>query len=56
MIWSLDFVSKPTDIDFRFTEAGEKVRVSKRTGRIIPIPVVDSDSRDYKTKDSYIGE
>eukprot|EP00057_Strongylocentrotus_purpuratus_P033403 XP_791294.3 PREDICTED: 39S ribosomal protein L24, mitochondrial [Strongylocentrotus purpuratus] len=46
--------NKPTDIDFRYTEAGEQVRVSKRTGRIIPIPIVDSDSRDYKTKESYV--
>ncbi|XP_071498853.1 large ribosomal subunit protein uL24m-like [Diadema antillarum] len=46
--------NKPTDIEFRYTEAGEKVRVSQRTGRIIPVPIVDSDSRDYKTKDTYI--
>ncbi|XP_033108778.1 39S ribosomal protein L24, mitochondrial-like [Anneissia japonica] len=30
--------SQPTDIQFRYTEAGDRVRVSKRTGRIIPIP------------------
>lgn len=29
---------KPTTVDWRFTEEGEKVRVSSRTGRIIPKP------------------
>ncbi|XP_072037952.1 large ribosomal subunit protein uL24m-like [Amphiura filiformis] len=38
-----------TDIDFRFTEEGEKVRVSQRTGRIIPIP----DEALDKTKEMY---
>ncbi|KAG9355240.1 hypothetical protein JZ751_000078 [Albula glossodonta] len=31
---------KPTEVEWRFTEEGEKVRVSVRTGRIIPRPVV----------------
>ncbi|KAG2462934.1 RM24 protein, partial [Polypterus senegalus] len=31
---------KPTQVEWRFTEEGEKVRVSVRTGRIIPKPVV----------------
>ncbi|KAJ8267514.1 hypothetical protein COCON_G00126860 [Conger conger] len=30
---------KPTEVQWRFTEEGEKVRVSVRTGRIIPRPV-----------------
>ncbi|XP_002760159.1 large ribosomal subunit protein uL24m [Callithrix jacchus] len=29
---------KPTEIQWRFTEAGERVRVSTRSGRIIPKP------------------
>ncbi|KAG8519956.1 39S ribosomal protein L24, mitochondrial [Galemys pyrenaicus] len=29
---------KPTEIEWRFTEAGERVRVSTRSGRIIPKP------------------
>uniref|UniRef100_A0A673U2P7 Large ribosomal subunit protein uL24m n=1 Tax=Suricata suricatta TaxID=37032 RepID=A0A673U2P7_SURSU len=29
---------KPTDVEWRFTEAGERVRVSTRSGRIIPKP------------------
>ncbi|KAM8883677.1 large ribosomal subunit protein uL24m [Synchiropus picturatus] len=32
---------KPTEIEWRFTEEGERVRVSVRTGRIIPKPVVE---------------
>ncbi|XP_036693331.1 39S ribosomal protein L24, mitochondrial [Balaenoptera musculus] len=29
---------KPTEVEWRFTEAGERVRVSTRSGRIIPKP------------------
>ncbi|EHA99538.1 39S ribosomal protein L24, mitochondrial [Heterocephalus glaber] len=29
---------KPTEIEWRFTEAGERVRISARSGRIIPKP------------------
>lgn len=32
---------RPTEIEWRFTEEGERVRVSLRTGRIIPKPVVE---------------
>ncbi|XP_071795030.1 large ribosomal subunit protein uL24m-like [Asterias amurensis] len=46
--------NKPAEIDFRFTEAGDQVRVSKRTGRIIPIPPTANEHKDYKTKESYI--
>ncbi|MBN3304374.1 large ribosomal subunit protein uL24m [Amia ocellicauda] len=31
---------KPTEVEWRFTEEGEKVRVSLRTGRVIPKPVM----------------
>ncbi|XP_026156506.1 large ribosomal subunit protein uL24m [Mastacembelus armatus] len=31
---------KPTEVEWKFTEEGERVRVSVRTGRIIPKPVV----------------
>uniref|UniRef100_A0A8C9L948 Large ribosomal subunit protein uL24m n=1 Tax=Pavo cristatus TaxID=9049 RepID=A0A8C9L948_PAVCR len=30
---------KPTEVDWRYTEEGERVRVSLRTGRIIPLPL-----------------
>uniref|UniRef100_UPI0037E7209F large ribosomal subunit protein uL24m n=1 Tax=Semicossyphus pulcher TaxID=241346 RepID=UPI0037E7209F len=32
---------KPTEVEWKFTEEGERVRVSIRTGRIIPKPVVE---------------
>lgn len=41
------FFRKPTDIEWRYTEEGERVRVSVRTGRIIPKPV-------YQRKDGII--
>jgi large subunit ribosomal protein L24 len=43
-------------IEWRYTESGEKVRVSVRTGRIIPIPKAAEETRDYKTKATYKGE
>ncbi|KAL7632274.1 UNVERIFIED_CONTAM: hypothetical protein RMT77_017379 [Armadillidium vulgare] len=45
---------KPTKVEWRYTESGEKVRVSTRTGRIIPIPVMAEETVDYKTKDTYV--
>ncbi|XP_026473668.1 probable 39S ribosomal protein L24, mitochondrial [Ctenocephalides felis] len=49
----------PTDlksgpVEWRYTEEGEKVRVSVRTGRIIPIPKMASETFDYKTPSAYI--
>ncbi|XP_018333571.1 probable 39S ribosomal protein L24, mitochondrial [Agrilus planipennis] len=44
---------KATSIEWRYTEEGEHVRVSTRTGRIIPIPATNSDTIDYKTKSTY---
>ncbi|XP_054619718.1 probable 39S ribosomal protein L24, mitochondrial [Dunckerocampus dactyliophorus] len=35
------FDRKPSDVEWRYTEEGERVRVSLRTGRIIPKPVVE---------------
>ncbi|KAK1880162.1 putative 39S ribosomal protein L24 mitochondrial, partial [Dissostichus eleginoides] len=32
---------KPTEVEWKFTEEGDRVRVSLRTGRIIPKPVVE---------------
>lgn len=42
-----------TSIEWRFTEDGERVRVSTRTGRIIPIPASMEETIDYKTKRTY---
>ncbi|XP_022920766.1 large ribosomal subunit protein uL24m [Onthophagus taurus] len=44
---------KSTKIEWRFTEDGQKVRVSARTGRIIPIPATSDTTVDYKTKGTY---
>ncbi|CAG9766216.1 unnamed protein product [Ceutorhynchus assimilis] len=44
---------KSTEFEWRFTEAGEKVRVSARSGRIIPIPASVEETIDYKSKSTY---
>ncbi|KAF4524279.1 hypothetical protein B566_EDAN012042 [Ephemera danica] len=44
---------KPTNVEWRFTEAGDKVRVSARSGRILPIPKVNESTPDYKTRSTY---
>ncbi|BES99469.1 ribosomal protein L24 [Nesidiocoris tenuis] len=43
-----------TQIEWRYTEEGEKVRVSTRTGRIIPVPIGAEATHDYKTKGTYV--
>ncbi|KAK7083265.1 39S ribosomal protein L24, mitochondrial [Halocaridina rubra] len=45
--------NKPTKAEWRYTEEGEHVRVSVRTGRIIPIPKQAEETPDYKTKSTY---
>ncbi|XP_067832126.1 large ribosomal subunit protein uL24m [Heptranchias perlo] len=40
---------KPSGVDWRYTEEGEKVRVSARTGRIIPKPI-------FQRKDGIVPE
>lgn len=47
-----DFLATP--YEWRFTEEGEKVRVSSRTGRIIPIPATHDETHDYKSKAAYV--
>lgn len=46
--------NKPTDVEWRYTEGGERVRVSTRTGRLIPIPKQAAETPDYKTKSTYL--
>ncbi|KAG5672103.1 hypothetical protein PVAND_002258 [Polypedilum vanderplanki] len=43
-----------TDIEWRYTEDGERVRVSTRTGRILPIPKAHEETMDYKAKKLYL--
>uniref|UniRef100_A0A336MLY7 Large ribosomal subunit protein uL24m n=1 Tax=Culicoides sonorensis TaxID=179676 RepID=A0A336MLY7_CULSO len=47
-----DLVSTP--VEWRYTEEGEKVRVSTRTGRIIPMPKAHEETHDYKDRKIYI--
>lgn len=42
------------EAEWRFTEEGEKVRVSVRSGRIIPIPKMNEETRDYKSENTYV--
>lgn len=42
------------EVEWRFTEDGEKVRVSTRSGRIIPIPKMNDETKDYKSQTTYV--
>ncbi|OXA62470.1 hypothetical protein Fcan01_02801 [Folsomia candida] len=46
--------NKTTKVEWRFTEDGERVRVSLRTGRIIPLPPSGFETWDYKTPETYL--
>ncbi|KYQ60436.1 putative 39S ribosomal protein L24, mitochondrial [Trachymyrmex zeteki] len=43
-----------TPVEWRFTEDGHRVRVSVRSGRIIPIPVSSQETIDYKLPQLYL--
>ncbi|CAH0380894.1 unnamed protein product [Bemisia tabaci] len=45
---------KPCKTEWRYTESGEKVRVSMRSGRIIPMPKKAEATVDYKAPSLYI--
>lgn len=49
------FFRLPCEIQWRYTEKGEKVRVSVRSGRIVPVPIVARETYDFKTPTSYEG-
>ena len=42
------------DIIWSYTEDGTRVRVSTRTGRILPIPSQAMETIDYKSADTYL--
>ena len=48
--------SKPTDVEWRFTEEGERVRVSLRSGRVIPLPSGSHELEDFVNPDTYQGK
>lgn len=43
----------PAEVEWGWTEKGEKVRVSKRTGRIIPMSGRSQETYQYKSKATY---
>ena len=45
-----------TEVEWRFTEEGEKVRISTRTGRIIPVPKMNEETKDFKSESTYIAK
>ena len=47
--------SKVTKVEWRYTDDGERVRVSLRTGRIIPMPTMAEETYDYKDPKAYLG-
>lgn len=44
---------KPCEVVYRYTEEGEKVRVSKRTGQVIPVPPDAEATIDYVKPSAY---
>lgn len=50
------YFRKGTPIEWRYTEEGEKVRVSTRSNRIIPIPVSSKETIDYKSPELYMDQ
>nr|CAG4642685.1 EOG090X0ADH [Evadne anonyx] len=47
------FDKQPTTAEWRFTEQGDRVRISKRTGLEIPIPKTAEETIDYKARSGY---
>jgi len=47
------FDEKACDFEWLYTEDGERVRVSKKTGRTLPIPYHAQETIDYKTPGTY---
>lgn len=48
------FDLQASDVEWRFTEEGERVRVSIRSGRIIPIPKGNEETKDFKSLSTYL--
>jgi len=46
--------NEPTDTEWRFTEKGDRVRVSLRTGRIIPLPSGAKELDDFINPLTYV--
>lgn len=48
------FDLQSAEVEWRYTEEGERVRVSVRSGRIIPIPKAHEETKDYKSITAYL--
>ena len=46
---------QPCRIRYKFTEDGEKVRISRRSGMIVPKPPELKERRDLPSRSAYIG-
>ena len=55
LLWLL-FFRKATDIEWRYDKDGERIRVSVRTGRIIPLPPGKDMGDDLVVPEYYVGE
>lgn len=50
------FFSKATKVQWRFTEEGQRIRVSLRSGRIIPLSkIAEDETEDMVMKSAYTG-
>ena len=47
--------SKPCKVVYKYMEDGSKVRVSKRSGCVLPKPLSLTDRKDFKSRSGYIG-
>ena len=47
--------SKPCKVVYKYMEDGTKVRVSKRSGCVIPKPPDLADRKDFKSRSGYLG-
>lgn len=50
---NLKYVRMPCDVVYRYNEAGEKIRVSKRTGYRIPLAPIADSTIDYTKRSEY---
>ncbi len=48
------YFRKGTDVEWRFTEEGQKVRVATISGRIIPLPLPATETDDGVVPGSYV--
>lgn len=50
----MNYHRRGTSIEWRYLEDGQRVRISTRTGRLIPIPVTSQETKDYKLPRLYM--